>query len=478
MHALRFNGDEEMLERFKEKIAEILDEERVITDPQDLEAYTRDYWPYLVIKEAKDILNSRRPSLALLPESEEEIESIIELASKEKITLIPYAGGSGVLGGVIEPSKDFVIVDLGRMNWINWFDRESSIVDVGPGVLLTELETWLNEQGKSLRHFPQSYPEAMLGGLVATRSIGQYSTGYGGIERMVRGLNIAIPSIGILKIPPAPRRSLLYPLRELFIGSEGTLGIITRIYLEALDLPEYKLGITWKCTDFSQSVSLAKTLTRKGIAPELFRIYDNIETQILFNINGSISFGIIEGVKDVVDAKIKAIDKIINSVGCKKTNNESLEEWLRSRFDVIKTIKDLYSVGLAFDTIEVSALWNYILEIHSAVTNHVQRIDGVYYVGTHSGHFYYSGAALYFTIVFDVSKIDDIYEKIWDKVLRITKKYKGSIAHHHGVGLHRTKWIPLEYGYEGIEVLNKIKKCLDPINVMRNPFDLILKRLE
>ncbi len=457
-----------MLKQFMREVSDLLGEERVISDPSDLEAYVRDYWPYLVIKEAKGARLEPRPKVVLLPETEDEVVEIVRSAEREKTVLIPYAGGTGVLGGTLGPDQDFVVIDLGRMNWIRWFDEEAGIVDVGPGTLLIELEKWLNDRGKSLRHYPQSLPEAAIGGLVATRSSGQYSTGYGSIENFVKGLNIVIPSIGLLRIPPAPRRSLLYPLKELFIGSEGTLGIITRVYLEAVDLQERSQKISWICDDFIKSLKVAKIIVRKRVSPELFRLFDNFETQITFGDEGSLSIGMIEGEKELVKSKYDTISRIVKLNGCKLVEDKKADVWLEERFDVIKKVKDLFKVGLAFETIEVSATWGRIIDVYKHTIESLLRLKEIEYAGAHSGHFYGSGAALYFTIVFDVEKLDGVYDKIWDVVMRTTNKYGGSIGHHHGVGIQRWKWIGLEYGNNGIKLMSAIKKALDPNGVVRD----------
>jgi alkyldihydroxyacetonephosphate synthase len=467
-----------LLESFIKKARRILGESRVITEEDYLEAYARDYWPYLVLKELTGIGPRYLPSAALLPETEDEVLEIVKIARDEGVKLVPYAGGSGVLGGTLCPEKGFVVIDLGRMNWIDWFDEDAGIVDVGPGALLSELEAWLNSRGKTLRHFPQSFPEAMIGGLVATRSTGQYSTGYGGIERMVKGLHVVVPTVGLIRVPPAPRRSFLYPLDQLFIGSEGTLGIITRVYLEAVDVPEEEEKVSWKCKDFKTSLELAKVLVRKNLAPELLRVYDVVESFVNFEMDGSVSLGIVEGVKDLVEHRLNIILNEVRSKNCELLGTEPVERWLSERFAVIKMIRSLLDSGLGFDTIEVSATWGKIMSVYNSVVRSLSEISSVHYVGTHSGHFYYSGAALYFTIVFDLKAIDKVYDIIWDSVMKNVNKYGGSISHHHGVGSYRWRWAELEYGVEGIKAMEMIKSCLDPEGVMRDRLPFRLRGLK
>jgi len=451
---------------FLDRARGIVGGEWVLEHPRDLQAYTRDYWPLLVTLEVEEGLTGGLPAAAVLPANEEEVVRLIDAAVEAGVRLVPYAGGTGVLGGAIAVEGE-VVLDLARLDWIRWHDSEAGVVDVGAGAPLRRVEEWLQERGWTLRHYPQSYPNALMGGLVATRSTGQYSTGYGGIECRVKGLNAAVPGVGLLRVPPAPRRSLLYPLEQILVGSEGTIAVITRVYLEALPRPECEVPLAYEYASFTDALLDAKALAQRGVAPQLLRVYDELESQAVLGTGSPTMIGVVEGPCTVVEALLEYIDSALRGVNA---GSEPAERWLRGRFDVIGMIRELHKAGLAFDTIEVSATWGRLLQVYEAVKDRLAGVEGIVYASAHASHFYASGAALYFTVVFDASRAREAYDAIWDAALRAARDAGGSIGHHHGVGVHRVRWLELEYGPVGVEVLRRIKRSLDPGGVLRDPW--------
>ena len=451
------------LEEFLREAKAIVGDEWVLTDPWDLVAYERDYWPLLIARDVRGEEAWPRPAAAVLPGGEEEVLEILESALRHSVCLVPYAGGTGVLGGALA-GPECVVLDVARLDWIRWLDEEAGVVEAGAGAPLRAVEEWLNDRGWTLRHYPQSYPNALIGGLIATRSTGQYSTGYGGIEDRVKGLRVAVPGLGLVVVPPAPRRSLLLPLEQLFTGSEGMLGVITSAYIEALPEPECSLPLALGYESFWDALADARALVQKGLAPELYRVYDELETQTMFGGSGSLAIAVVEGDCMLVEARLEIYKRILRG---KLLDSGPAEDWLRERFNVVKVLRDLYKAGMAFDTIEVSATWSRLKPVYEAVKEALLGLEGVYYVSAHASHFYPSGAALYFTVAFDLSRADSVYDAIWDKALRATSSAGGSIGHHHGVGLHRLRWLELEYGRAGVELMRRIKEALDPKGVLR-----------
>jgi len=453
-----------MIDRFLEEVEKRIGSDRVARDKQLVYAYGRDYWPLKLYEELIDH-EITYPYAVVSPHTEDEVLEIVNIANEYRVRLVPYSGGSGVLGGILPKERD-VVINLGRLNWIRWFDEKSRIIEVGSGVLMIELERWLNNRGYTLRHYPQSMPNAMIGGLVSTRSTGQYSTGYGGIENFVKGLHIVIPNTGLLKIPPLPRRSVLIPLENLFIGGEGIYGIVTNVYLEVTEKPNYRIGFAFKTESFKESIDKSYRIMRNRVYPELYRILDEYET--IFHYPelgwGSLNIGCFEGyIEDILYHKLKYVEEVYNG--------ENIEDyfwrWYKTRNDVIKWIYELYKNGLGFDTIEISSRWSNVLDIYQKVREKTLEINGVETVTGHIGHFYGSGVGLYFTFTLRLDKIREIYYKLWDTVLKTTHSLGGGISHHHGIGEIRMKYLTLEYGEEGLKTLEKIKNALDPNGILR-----------
>ncbi|RLG62199.1 hypothetical protein DRN84_02395 [Candidatus Geothermarchaeota archaeon] len=453
-----------MLDKFIDEVASIIGSRNIYTEKRRIYAYTRDYWPYMLYNEIlKDYI--RYPSTIVAPENEYQVLEIVRIASKYNIKMIPYAGGSGVLGGIY-PDKEAVILDLGKLNWIRWFDEDSMIIEVGPGVILIELENWLNKRGYTLRHYPQSMPNAMIGGLISTRSIGQFSTGYGGIEDIVKGLHIVIPSIGLVKITPTPRRSVLLPIDKMFIGSEGLYGIITDAYLKVFYEPTYRIGFSHTEKEFKSNVKKSVKLMRNRVYPDLLRIYDEYETIFYYpDIGwGSMLIGCIEGFNErYLNAKLEYISELLDGL----EREEYFWRWFKTRNDVIKWIYKLYENGLGFETIEVSARWSNIIGIYNIIREKTLELNGVETATAHISHFYDTGAGIYFSFMIRLEDYLDVYFKLWDIVMKVTSSMGGSISHHHGVGFVRMRYLNLEYGVEGLKLLEKIKKVCDEKNILR-----------
>ncbi len=452
------------ISEFLGELKELLDTWQIIEDPALLTGYERDYWPLIVGLEYSGRWTPTPPKATVLVDNEENVETVVYLAYKHKVPLVPYAGGTGVLGGAI-PLRDSVVVDVSPMNDYGWYDEEALVVYADAGTPLKHLEEWLNSEGYTLRHFPQSYPTALIGGLVATKSIGQYSTGYGGIEDIVLGLHIATYKYGLVKVRPVPRRSVLWSLKHMFVGSEGLLGIITRVYLQAKPLPECIIPLAYEFESFELAIKRASRSLHYRITPEILRIYDETESQAMFGVEKSLMIAVVEGLCDIVDARLKLMNKLLEK---EPIDSTYAEKWLNERFNVIEKIRDLAKIGLAFDTIEVAGLWGNLLKIHSEIVSKAPDIDGVMYASAHASHFYYGGAALYFTVVFDMNKLPTAYNEVWDLIETTTAKYGGTISHHHGIGLHRLKWITLDYGENGLNLLKDVKKAIDPEGIFRD----------
>lgn len=453
-----------MYDKFIEEVSREIGSENIYLDRRRLYPYSRDYWPYQLYNEVSGY-KMMLPYAVIAPATEEDIVKVLELAGRYRVKIIPYSGGSGVLGG-INLSGDEIVLDLGKLNWIRWYDEKSGIVEVGAGVLMIELEKWLNKHGYTSRHYPQSMPNAMIGGLIATKSTGQYSTGYGGIENLLLGMHVAVPSLGLLKISPLPRRSVLISLDKLFIGGEGLYGVITDAYLQVFKEPRYRRGFGFKTDSFKSSIDKSYKLIKSRVYPDLYRVFDEYETIINYpDIGwGSLSIGCIEGDDEkIVEDKLNYTSRIYEE----DSNEEYFWRWFKERNDVIKWIYKLYENGLGFDTIEVSTRWSNLLEIYNTVRRRVLEIDGVETVTGHVGHFYNTGAGLYFTFTYRLDKFKGIYFRLWDKVLRTTNELGGGISHHHGIGEIRMKYVHLEYDEIGIMILKQIKKILDPENIMR-----------
>ena len=430
-------------------------------DKSRISMYIRDYWPKLVYGLVHGE-KAPQPAGLIIPKNEDEVQEVLSLANKYGIRVRVYGGGSGVLGAA-SPSGNDVIVDITRLNWIRWYDRKSRIVDVGAGAYMAEVEEWLNKQGYTTRHYPQSIAVATVGGLLSTYSSGQYSTGYGNIEDIVLGLNFVTPSAGLVRIRPSPRGGVIPLLKSLMLGSEGTLGVITRVYLGVFRRPRRVYRFAYLAKDFYEAIDSTYRVIEAGIYPQLLRIFDEYETMVTLGIKkwGSGIIGVLEG-----GMASRQNLRYLNRVYKEPLDESYFDKWYRGRNDVIKYIYTLYKSGLAVETIELAAPWSKVKDLYSDVRSRVLEIDGVITATAHIGHFYNNGVGIYFTFSIDLGRFSEVYPVLWDTVEYIALRNNCSPLHHHGVGRVRGKYLTQYIGYEASNVIRLIKNALDPNNIL------------
>lgn len=443
------------------------------------------------------------PDFIVYPEKETQIQKLLELANSLKIPVIPYGGGSGVCGGTV-PLKGGIIVDLKKMDRILNIEEKSLTVTSEAGIIGEVLEKKLNKRGYTLGHHPQSIYCSTLGGWIATRSAGQFSTKYGKIEDMVLGLRIVLPTGEILQTKSIPRKSTGPDLNQIFIGSEGTLGIITSATLRINHYPEKREFSSYEFKNISTGLEAIRKILQSGIKPAGVRLYDELDTLIFmmtdkekkekkpsilkflketveslilkkpvlgnkiagFFGNKSLLILVFEGKKEIVELEKKISKEICESEGGKFAGEEAGIKWWNHRFDVAYNLsKVFYNYSFA-DTIEVVADWSNIENLYYAFKKEFSRDV---FIMAHFSHAYQEGCSVYFSIMArgkNLEESKEFYKEIWERALSISLKY-GSISHHHGIGYLKGKYLKEELN-QGMKLYRNLKNMLDPNNIL-NP---------
>jgi len=444
---------------FLNKIEDIVGS-RVSTDPRVLKLYSRDYWPLALLKEIKGE-ELPKPFAVVWPENSEEVAKLVRLCNEFSVPFVPYAGGSGVTGGAI--CEGCLVIDVKKMNRVLLLSVEDSYVVVESGILLRKLEEFLNEKGLTIRHIPQSYPEAAVGGLIATLSIGQYSTKYGGIEDLVIDMEVVAPDGTILPMRRniVPRASTGPNLKHLFMGSEGQLGVITKAALKVFPIPPHEYKMAYAFDSFEDGIKAMREIMLSGFTPAVARLYDKEDSSIRFNDDRNILLLIFEEhSSSLLKAKVSETENIISRLGGRSTGEHYVDEWLKKRFDVISELKKLVvPAGLWFDTIETAATWSKLNNLYFNFKRRVKALKGVYAVLAHASHFYTTGACIYFTLTYEAD--ERVYWEMWREAMRTILESGGTISHHHGIGLLRKEWLSEDIGIS-LEYLKRIKSALDP----------------
>lgn len=416
------------------------------------------------------------PLAVVSPGDTQELAEVIKICYSQSIPVIPYGGGSGVLGGAENRSEKTIVLDLSRLNQLLALDEENLIVTAGAGMYLKDLEALLEEKGYKTGHKPQSVDQAQIGGLVATRSTGQFSTGYGGIEDILIGLEAVLADGSIVRIKNVPRRATGPDLRQLFLGSEGALAVITEVSWKIFPLPEAVWKRAYRVQTMRQGLDIIGQIMRTGIRPAVIRLHDWLESEKPYGAfmeeDESILLFWSEGRQEMVAAEAAIITKIAENNQAISAGSKPVEIWYRHRNDAADEYEKYGAQGLLVDTIEVAAGWSDIADIYEETVDRVYySIPEIVYFSGHSSHSYLNGTNIYFEMAAfpeaSEKEAERIYTAVWSTVMEVALEYEGTIGHHHGIGKQRTPWIEKEHGSSYI-LLTKLKEILDDKKIL-NP---------
>ena len=450
---------------FVKRVKKIVGDEHFSQQEADLISYSLDYWLYGVFLSQKGELPAL-PSAVVSPASNAQIQKIVRCASQYKVPITPFGGGSGVLGGAI-PLDGSIVLNLQRMSRFLNLDELSLVAEFEAGIIGANLELELNNRGYSAGNIPQSLFCSTLGGWISTRAAGQFSTKYGKIEDMVLGMEVVLPDGKLLDIRSVPRRSVGPSLKDLFLGGEGTLGIVTRATISIHPLPRLTIKQSFVFPSIEVAVDVVRQILRAEARPAVVRIFDEAESERYFPEIGRkvTTIFISEGETEYTDLDGKVIRRIARENGGKSHGEEPVNIWLQKRFD-IGLGPVLMQYGGIVDTIEVSALFKDAAKLYKDMVTSMKAVEGVLEVSGHYSHFYREGACLYVTFAGIPKEPLRYYQDTWDAAMEATLKNNGSISHHHGVGFWRMQYMKQELGDSGVGLLKSIKSALDPGGIL------------
>lgn len=458
-----------------EALSAALPADRVVTDEAPRRAHAHDYWMLEAIHD-RAATPATPPLAVVYPESTAEVSAILALATKHRAGVVPYGLGSGVCGAVL-PGGDAVVVDLSRMNRMVTIDRDNLVAVAEPGLNGAECERLLAEKGLTCGHFPQSIAISTVGGWVATRAAGQLSTRYGNIEDLVLALEVVLPNGQVLHTFPTPRTSTGIDLRQLFLGSEGTLGIVTQVTLKVSAAPAFQEGFAARLPGWADGLAVIQSLLQEGWRPAVVRLYDEVEAVRHFPQSvptpAPMLLVMSEGTAAMAAAlklELDAARAACISRGGEIVGEAPVQQWFGHR-NAVPSWTDLLSQGLVADTIEIAATWDRIRGAHTAVTDAMKAVPGIVSASGHTSHAYTTGVNIYFTFLgaaTEPAEQERIYRAAWKAAMEATVACGATISHHHGVGRVRRDWLEREIGAAGMAVRRAVKEALDPQGIM-NP---------
>jgi len=505
--------------RAADELRKLLGSELVSEAEQDLVSYSADMLAKgQILKLGKEVMPVR-PLAVCFPETVEDVRRVLALCHQERIPVIPYGAGSGVCGATV-PEEPAVILDTKRMCGILSFSPKERTVTVEPGVIGERLEEYLGARGFTTGHFPSSIFCSTVGGYVACRSAGQFSSRYGKIEDMTLGLEAVAPGGRTFRLGTLGNGNRRDPMVATILGSEGTLVVITKICLRVQPVPSHMDFRGLAFPGMEEAVQCMRRIMQTPLRPTVMRMYDPLDSLIAGHhtttaagkdINRAVAElsglkallgsavldlnhaglaallykpGLLNRVAEILPSRPILVigvqgsrtavsrqwDKILE-VGVRSHGEDLGPEpgwaWYNRRYSVSHKQTKVYAAGAFVDTMEVATTWDHVLPLYKAV---LKAMGPLVFVMAHFSHAYPEGCSIYFTFAGYRPSMQSslkLHHQAWKAGLNAVSRMPATISHHHGIGLVKRAWLDRESPGGG-EIFNAFKKVLDPGNIM-NP---------
>jgi len=434
------------------------------------ERAVRDLWPLAIMDERA----GKNPARVLVarPAGREQVSAILRWATANRVVVTPLGGASGVCGA-LGPETGELVIDMGAFDRILEVDEANLICHCESGVNGLALEHHLNDRGLTLGHYPSSLAGTTVGGLCATRSSGQESSRYGNIEDMVLALAVVLPDGTFAAPRPGPRSAVGPALHELWLGSEGALGIILGAVLKVHRLPEVVVGRGYEFADLKSGLECMRAIMQSGIRPLLMRLYDPEDAA--FNgyelpLGSSVLVVATAGLEGVARAEAAEVRRLAGQAT--DLGEEPWERWKRHRFDLsAERLKKMLEPPCSYlDVIELAAPWTVLPQLHGRVKDAI-AVGGV--ALCHFSHAYEQGCCAYFSFAgagHTEVEARSAYNRAWEGAMTSALELGATISHHHGTGQVRARWVADEMG-GWMRVWRLVKEAIDPAGIM-NPHAL------
>lgn len=444
----------------------------------------------------------RFPDGVAFPNNSDDVRELLDWAQQHDIDVIPYGGGTSVVGHInpLAGARPILTINMGNMNQLLAFDEESQLATFGAGTPGPRLEQSLQQRGYTLGHFPQSWELSTVGGWVASRSSGQQSLRYGRIEQLFAGGCIETLQ-GTLDIPTIPASSAGPNLREIFMGTEGRMGILTEVQVRVTPLPEKESFHVAFLPNWETGVATLRGLAQQKVDLSMLRLSNLMETLTTMYTSGDatattalneemtaaglddnkvmLTFGV-TGSNDQHSGALQQAQQMITAAGGKMAPDSMGEHWAEGRFGAPYLRETLWQSGYAVDTMETAVNWDKVIDsvnaIEQAIATKAQELDGKAHVFTHLSHVYGQGCSIYTTYIFackdSFASTRDYWLAMKGAGAEATVLQGGTISHQHGVGFDHKQYLSAEKGELGIKTIAQLLQLFDPQQRM-NPGKLL-----
>jgi alkyldihydroxyacetonephosphate synthase len=461
---------------FRDELLNRIGDGGITDDPGRLAGYTSDtYWRALAAQAAGEPLG--RPDLVALPHDEAGVSAALELANDHRVPVVPWGGGSGTQGGAV-PVRGGLLLDLSGLDRIVEIDERSLTVTAEAGVNGQRLERELNERGLMLPHYPASAEWATVGGYIAARGSGVLSTRYGKIEDLLLSLRVVLPGGEVIESVDVPRHAVGPELTQLFVGSEGTLGAITRATLRLVPLPAERRFATVTLPSIGAGIEAFRRALAAGHRPSVIRMYDDEATRLALSpvvgeqLEGVCTVLCFEGEREAVAVEAERTLASVREQGGRELDPRLAETWWERRYEFYRAPHQP-ELPAIWGTIDVVAAYSRIEPVYHALRAAVK--EPYAHIGLqlrmHFSHWYPWGTMIYARFVIpdggDTERGVELHDQVWDDGVEAVFATGGVINDHHGVGLKLAPYMERQHG-AALGALRRIKAALDPNGIM-NP---------
>ncbi|AXC30325.1 MULTISPECIES: FAD-binding oxidoreductase [Raoultella] len=447
----------------------ILPESQVLSDRETLQASSHDTWP-LSTKLRRLGCHDYQADVVVKVTDEKQIQQVLALATANDTPVTPRALASSVTGQPL-PTRGGIVLDVTGMTQHREINITNLTVEVSAGYNGGHLEDELQQMGWTLGHSPQSLYQSTVGGWLSTLATGQFSSYYGGIEELVTAYTVILATGEKLRLKASPRAAMGPDLRQLFIGAEGTLGIVTSVQLKIFPLPQTRLYDSLELPSIDAGLEIMREQAMAGLRPFLLRLYDTNEARHAMQNplqDKPVMFLGTQGVDAVAHAEMDAFMAIVHRHGGKSIGSEGVLKWMERRFDFSTVEKLLDSHGGFAETIEIAHTWDGISGLYHALHEMLTPLADE--VLSHFSHVYPQGTSMYMILLGRESSDREAVEKlrtIWRETMRVCLEHHAELSHHHGGGLVRSPYARESLGSAHL-LLRRVKQALDP-NGTLNP---------
>jgi alkyldihydroxyacetonephosphate synthase len=443
----------------------------------------------------KDI--PRIPDVVVYPADEAEVQQVVDKAVAADAVIIPFGGGSNIAGSLEAPadeSRPVISLDMGRMNKVLDIDEESGLARIQAGGLGPDIEEQLSRRGWTLGHFPDSFTHSTLGGWIATRSSGMQSDKYGDIADITRGLRAVLPG-KVLVLRPLPSTSTGPSVREMILGSEGRLGVITEATVNVHRIPTERLILGYLFPSWEAGMAAMQEISTSDAHPTVTRISDSYETAFSFStqkkssgisklVNDTVmkvlakrgwdldqiclSFIGYEGGRADVSRQKSMVKDIVGKHGGIVAGKGPGQLYDQKKFDTPYLRDFLLDRGAVGDVSETAAPWSKLVPLYNAVraaaNGAFDHIGVKGFVMCHMSHSYHSGACLYFTFAYKHGDSDVLtqYDIVKGAIQQAFVDNGGTLSHHHGVGVEHAPWMEQDISAAGVHFIDGLFSAVDP----------------